>query len=75
MLGRHIRDIRLTTVDFLDPVWIQVKTRDGKAGLREHRGLRQTDIAQADDPDVGGPVQDFSLQRGRREKHSMGSCY
>jgi hypothetical protein len=61
MLGRHIRDVRLTTVDFFDPVWIQVKTRDGKASLREHHGLWQADVAQADDANASRAVKDLLL--------------
>jgi hypothetical protein len=61
MLGQHIRDVRLTSVDFFDPLWIQVKAGNGKAGLGEHHGLGQADVAQADDADAGGAVKDLAF--------------
>jgi hypothetical protein len=44
-LRRHVRDVGLTRVDFINPLRIQVEAGDGKTGLGEHHRLWQADVA------------------------------
>jgi hypothetical protein len=69
-LGGHIGDIGLAGIDPVHPIWIDVKPGHGEAGLGEHHGFWQADVAEADDPYPCATIENLFLQFVRVYCHS-----
>jgi hypothetical protein len=60
-LRGDIGDKGIADIDLIHPLWIDVKPGHREAGLGEHHGLWQADVAQADDPYTRTTIQDSLL--------------